>query len=61
MRRAMQSGGTRFGLPPDRHAAAYGNERQVGEAVLDSRISRSEVFLETKTEGALRTVNCMAI
>src|SRR2546429_8110370 len=29
-------------------AAAYGNERQVGEAVRDSRISRSEVFLETK-------------
>ena len=29
-------------------AAAYGNERQVGEAVLDSHISRSEVFLETK-------------
>jgi len=29
-------------------AAAYGNERQVGEAVRDSRIGRSEVFLETK-------------
>ena len=29
-------------------AAAYGNERQVGEAVHDSEISRSEVFLETK-------------
>src|SRR5207253_8138718 len=29
-------------------AAAYGNERQVGEAVRDSRLSRSEVFLETK-------------
>jgi len=29
-------------------AAAYGNERQVGEAVRDSHISRSEVFLETK-------------
>jgi diketogulonate reductase-like aldo/keto reductase len=29
-------------------AAAYGNERQVGEAVHDSRINRSEVFLETK-------------
>ena len=29
-------------------AAAYGNERQVGEAVLDSHVSRSEVFLETK-------------
>jgi len=29
-------------------AAAYGNERQVGEAVHDSHISRSEVFLETK-------------
>ena len=29
-------------------AAAYGNERQVGEAVRDSRVSRSEVFLETK-------------
>src|SRR5438093_10768563 len=29
-------------------AAAYGNERQVGEAVRDSRLSRWEVFLETK-------------
>jgi diketogulonate reductase-like aldo/keto reductase len=29
-------------------AAAYGNERQVGEAVRDSHISRSEFFLETK-------------
>jgi len=29
-------------------AAAYGNERQVGEAVHDSDLSRSEVFLETK-------------
>jgi Aldo/keto reductase family len=30
-------------------AAAYGNERQVGEAVHDSDLDRSEVFLETKT------------
>ena len=29
-------------------AAAYGNERQVGEAVRDSALARSEVFLETK-------------
>jgi diketogulonate reductase-like aldo/keto reductase len=29
-------------------AAAYGNERQVGEAVRASSVSRSEVFLETK-------------
>jgi diketogulonate reductase-like aldo/keto reductase len=29
-------------------AAAYANERQVGEAVRDSHVSRSEVFLETK-------------
>ena len=29
-------------------AAAYGNERQVGEAVLASGLDRSEVFLETK-------------
>src|SRR2546426_1296779 len=29
-------------------AAAYGNERQVGEAVHSSHVSRSEVFLETK-------------
>src|SRR6266567_3722287 len=29
-------------------AAAYGNERQVGEAVNDSGLDRSEVFLETK-------------
>jgi 2,5-diketo-D-gluconate reductase A len=29
-------------------AAAYGNERQVGEAVRESSVSRSEVFLETK-------------
>jgi diketogulonate reductase-like aldo/keto reductase len=29
-------------------AAAYGNERQVGEAVRDSGLDRSEVFLETK-------------
>src|SRR4051794_23127026 len=29
-------------------AAAYGNEREVGEAVADSGIDRSEVFLETK-------------
>ena len=29
-------------------AAAYGNERQVGEAVHRSEVDRSEVFLETK-------------
>ncbi len=29
-------------------AAAYGNERQVGEAVHSSEVDRSEVFLETK-------------
>jgi 2,5-diketo-D-gluconate reductase A len=29
-------------------AAAYGNERQVGEAVSSSDVDRSEVFLETK-------------
>jgi hypothetical protein len=29
-------------------AAAYGNERQVGEAVSSSGLDRSEVFLETK-------------
>ena len=29
-------------------AAAYGNERQVGEAVRNSGLDRSEVFLETK-------------
>jgi diketogulonate reductase-like aldo/keto reductase len=29
-------------------AAAYGNERQVGEAVHSSDLNRSEVFLETK-------------
>jgi diketogulonate reductase-like aldo/keto reductase len=29
-------------------AAAYGNERQVGEAVGNSGVDRSEVFLETK-------------
>jgi diketogulonate reductase-like aldo/keto reductase len=29
-------------------AAAYGNERQVGEAVHDSGLGRSEFFLETK-------------
>jgi diketogulonate reductase-like aldo/keto reductase len=29
-------------------AAAYGNERQVGEAVHSSDIDRSEIFLETK-------------
>jgi diketogulonate reductase-like aldo/keto reductase len=29
-------------------AAAYGNERQVGEAVHSSDVERSEVFLETK-------------
>ena len=29
-------------------AAAYGNERQVGEAVHSSELNRSEVFLETK-------------
>ena len=29
-------------------AAAYGNERQVGEAVASSGLERSEVFLETK-------------
>jgi 2,5-diketo-D-gluconate reductase A len=28
-------------------AAAYGNERQVGEAVHGSDVERSEVFLET--------------
>ena len=29
-------------------AAAYGNERQVGEAVHSSEVDRSEIFLETK-------------
>jgi diketogulonate reductase-like aldo/keto reductase len=29
-------------------AAAYGNERQVGEAVHSSGLDRNEVFLETK-------------
>jgi aryl-alcohol dehydrogenase-like predicted oxidoreductase len=29
-------------------AAAYGNEREVGEAVQSSELPRSEVFLETK-------------
>src|SRR4051794_3757209 len=29
-------------------AAAYGNEREVGEAVRDSEVGRDEVFLETK-------------
>jgi len=29
-------------------AAAYGNERQVGEAVRDSGVAHSDVFLETK-------------
>jgi diketogulonate reductase-like aldo/keto reductase len=29
-------------------AAAYGNERQVGEAVRRSDLDRSDVFLETK-------------
>ena len=29
-------------------AAAYGNERQVGEAVHSSELDRSETFLETK-------------
>src|SRR6266571_6592122 len=29
-------------------AAAYGNERQVGEAVHSSDLDRSEIFLETK-------------
>ena len=29
-------------------AAAYGNERQVGEAVHSSGVDRNEVFLETK-------------
>jgi diketogulonate reductase-like aldo/keto reductase len=29
-------------------AAAYGNERQVGEAVQSSELDRSELFLETK-------------
>jgi 2,5-diketo-D-gluconate reductase A len=29
-------------------AAAYGNERQVGEAVAGSGLDRSEVFVETK-------------
>src|SRR5437773_1188818 len=29
-------------------AAAYGNEKQVGEALLRSDVDRSEVFVETK-------------
>jgi diketogulonate reductase-like aldo/keto reductase len=29
-------------------AAAYGNERQVGEALVNSGVPRSEVFIETK-------------
>jgi diketogulonate reductase-like aldo/keto reductase len=29
-------------------AAAYGNERQVGEAIRNSRLERAEVFVETK-------------
>jgi diketogulonate reductase-like aldo/keto reductase len=29
-------------------AAAYGNEREVGEAIRDSDIARDEIFIETK-------------
>ena len=29
-------------------AAAYGNEKQVGEAIASSRVPRDEVFVETK-------------
>src|SRR3954467_10129577 len=29
-------------------AAAYGNEREVGEAIASSGVDRSEVFVETK-------------
>jgi diketogulonate reductase-like aldo/keto reductase len=29
-------------------AAAYGNEREAGQAIADSRVDRSEVFIETK-------------
>jgi 2,5-diketo-D-gluconate reductase A len=29
-------------------AAAYGNEREVGQAIRDSSVARSEVFIETK-------------
>ena len=33
-------------------ARNYGNEREVGEALIDSGISRAEIFLTTKIYGA---------
>ena len=36
------------GVPPHRHRRRYGNECQVGEAVRESGLARSEVFLEVK-------------
>jgi len=36
-------------------AAAYGNEREVGEAVHSCELDRSEVFLETKSGSATTT------
>ncbi len=43
-------------------AAAYGNERQVGEAVTSSGLHRAEVFLETKiwTRATGTTRRCTA-
>jgi len=35
-------------------AAAYGNEREVGEAIRRSGLDRSEVFVETKAGPSLR-------
>jgi len=36
-------------------AAAYGNERQVGEAIAASAVDRSEVFLERPRSGSATT------
>jgi diketogulonate reductase-like aldo/keto reductase len=46
--RAAVSAALRAGYRHIDTAAAYGNERQVGEAVASSGLERSEVFVETK-------------
>jgi 2,5-diketo-D-gluconate reductase A len=37
-----------FQSPPEDTAAAYGNERQVGEGIRRSGLNRDKMFLETK-------------
>jgi diketogulonate reductase-like aldo/keto reductase len=42
-------------------AAAYGNERQVGEAIRRSGLARDEVFIETNGRSTLKWPHCSSL